>query len=248
MRREWVYNIFYWPERIKNDKNKKMKKKQQKSKKKKYAKIPSSIKTKAINQKEKGPQDFPPKKMPSRFASERMNRLIAKLLNNKDFKDIKEANLFIQEQLIGKDPDEVRKLMEYDPVEEAQELAYEALDTEDPYEALELSRKALDIDPDCFDASFLMIQLTARSLSDVIKKTEKLLSDAKKKFGPEYFEENKGHFWGLVETRPYMRAKHAIINMLLDAEKIPDAIRHAKDMFSHLERSNPFLIIYLENL
>ncbi|MBN2244574.1 MAG: tetratricopeptide repeat protein [Candidatus Aminicenantes bacterium] len=209
-----------------------MKKKPQKSKKKKYAKIPSSIKTKAMHQKEKGPQDFPPKKMPSRFASERMNRLIAKLLNGKDFKDVKEANLFIQEHLMGKDPDEVRKLMEYDPVEEAQELAYEALDTEDPYEALELCRKALDIDPDCFDASFLIIQLTARSLSELIKKTEKLLSDEEQKFGREYFEENKGDFWGLVETRPYMRAKHAIINMLLDAEKIPDAIRHAEDMLA----------------
>ena len=150
-----------------------MKKKQQKLKKKKYAKVPSSMKTKAMHQKKKGSQDFPPKKMPSRFASERMNRLIAKLMNNKDFKDVKKANLFIQEQLTGKDPDEVRKLMEYDPVEEAQDLAYQALETEDPYEALELCRKALDIDPNCFDASFLMIQLTARSLSELMKKTEK---------------------------------------------------------------------------
>jgi len=207
-----------------------MNKKQQKSKKKKYAKIPSSMKTKEIHQKEKIPQDFPPKKIPSRFTSERMNRLIAKLMNSKDFKDVKEANLFIQEQLIGKDPDEVRGLLEYDPVEEAQELAFDAMETDDPYEALELCRKALDIDPDCLDASFLIIQLTARSLSETIKKTEKLLADAEKKFGREYFEENKGDFWGLVETRPYMRAKSTLIQMLQDAEKIADAIRHAEDM------------------
>ena len=43
-----------------------------------------------------------------------------------------------------------------------------------------------------------------------VKHMEAALSYAEKALGEEYFKENEGHFWGLLETRPYMRALTAL--------------------------------------
>jgi tetratricopeptide (TPR) repeat protein len=48
--------------------------------------------------------------------------------------------------------------------------------------------------------------------------------------GKTYFEENKGHFWGLVETRPYMRACSFLVEGLRIIGKTSEAISHAEDM------------------
>lgn len=43
-----------------------------------------------------------------------------------------------------------------------------------------------------------------------VKHMEAVLNYAKKALGDAYFKENEGFFWGLIETRPYMRALTAL--------------------------------------
>lgn len=207
-----------------------MKKKKQKTRKKKYAKVPSSAKSSFIPRREKTQHKLPLKAQPSRFTTERMNRAISRLMNAREFKSDEEAERFIQKQIMGKDLDEILELFEYDLVEEAQELAYEAMDAEDPFEALELTVKALELDPDCVDALMMMGKLTSRSLTDEIKKVKKIIARTEKKFGKKYFEENKGHFWGMVETRPYMRARAFMVEALRAIGKTDEAILQAEEM------------------
>jgi len=207
-----------------------MKKKKQKSRKKKYAKVPSSLKSSFLPQRAKAKREVSPKKMPSRFASERLNRAIARLMNGSDFNIAEEADRFIQKQIIGKNPDEILELTDYDPVEEAQNLAYEAMEAEDPFEVLELTNKALQLDSDCVDAHLLMAKLTSRSLTEEIKKVKKIIARTEQKLGKKYFEENKGHFWGMVETRPYMRARAFLVSALRETGKTAEAIRQAEEM------------------
>jgi len=205
-------------------------KKKKKSRKKKYAKVSSSLKSSFVPRREKARHELRSQKPPSRFASERMNRVISRLMSEREFKSDEEAKRFMQTQIIGKNLDEILELADYDSLEEAQDLAYEAMEAEDPFEILELTRKALQLDPDCVDALMLMANLTSRSLSEKIKKVKKIINRAEQKLSKKYFEENKGHFWGLVETRPYMRARSSLILALRKSGKTAEAIRHAEEM------------------
>ena len=207
-----------------------MKKKKRKSRKKKYAKVSSSLKSSFVPRREKDGQELFAKKPPSRFASERMNRVISRILSSREFKSDKEEERFMQSQIMGKHMDEILELTDLDPVDEAQNFAYEALETENPYEALELAREALQLDPDCVDALMIMARLTSRSLPEEIKKAQKIISRTEQKMGKKYFEENKGHFWGLVETRPFMRAKSFLVSALRETGKTSEAIRQAEEM------------------
>lgn len=207
-----------------------MKKKKQKSRKKKYSKVPSNLKSSFLPQRKKTRHELPSKKMPSRFTSERMNRAISRLMSGHDFKSNEEAEKFIQKKIMGKNLDEILELTDYDSVEEAQNLAYEAMNADNPFEALELAKKALKLDPDCVDALMLMVKLTSRSLPEAIEKVKKIAARTEQKFGRKYFEENKGHFWGMVETRPYMRALGFLASALRETGKTDQAIRQAEEM------------------
>jgi len=100
----------------------------------------------------------------------------------------------------------------------------------DSFEVLELTKKALQLDPDCSDAHLLMTGLTSRSLTEEIKKVKEIIARTEQKLGKKYFEENKGHFWGMVETRPYMRALNFLLSALRETGKTAEAIRQAEEM------------------
>lgn len=48
--------------------------------------------------------------------------------------------------------------------------------------------------------------------------------------GPEGFEEFDGHFWGFLETRPYMRARHGLAMTLLQLGEEHAALEHFRAM------------------
>ena len=47
--------------------------------------------------------------------------------------------------------------------------------------------------------------------------------------GPKGFKEYAGHFWGFLETRPYMRARAGLAGTLLKLGDEDAAIRHYRD-------------------
>ena len=53
--------------------------------------------------------------------------------------------------------------------------------------------------------------------------------------GPQAFKEYAGHFWGFLETRPYMRARAGLAGALLKLGDVDGAIDHFRDML----RLNP---------
>ncbi len=53
--------------------------------------------------------------------------------------------------------------------------------------------------------------------------------------GREAFERDAGHFWGILETRPYMRARAGLADSLWDRGDYDEAIAHWRDML----RLNP---------
>ena len=91
------------------------------------------------------------------------------------------------------------------------ELAESAADEGDDNSAVRFARKALKLDPDNLDAERILAQLGSTSLEDHLKKLERAIrrgEEVMEKHGLKD-DDNIGNYWGILETRPYMRLRHS---------------------------------------
>jgi tetratricopeptide (TPR) repeat protein len=128
-----------------------------------------------------------------------------RLLGEQDFANVEEANRFVG-QLLDKSGGRMPSRPARTPVEEAQDLMYEAWDARGA-QRVALARKALEISPDCADAYVLLAEETARSLEQARDLYAQGVAAGERALGEQMFKEDAGHFWGILETRPYMRAR-----------------------------------------
>ena len=84
--------------------------------------------------------------------------------------------------------------------------------------------------PLCADAYVLLAQEAAGSVEEARDYFARGVEAGKLALGPEGFEEYAGHFWGFLETRPYMRARAGLANTLLQLGDTEGAIGHFRDM------------------
>ena len=120
-------------------------------------------------------------------------------------------------------------------VKEAQTIMYEAWGETSPRRRLALATKALLVSGDCADAYVLLAQESADSLDQAIELYSMGVEAGERTLEKETFEEDIGHFWGLQETRPYMRARAGLAGCLWEAGRREEAIDHYRDML----RLNP---------
>jgi tetratricopeptide (TPR) repeat protein len=121
-----------------------------------------------------------------------------------------------------------------DVLSRAQDLMYRAFDIDDADGRITLARQALEISPDCADA-YVVLAETARTAAEALEYYAKGVAAGERALGPRTFDEDIGHFWGLVHTRPYMRARMGLAHLLADMGRPEEAIRHSQDML----RLNP---------
>jgi tetratricopeptide (TPR) repeat protein len=122
-----------------------------------------------------------------------------------------------------------------DAAAKAQQVMYDAWDQTNPRARVVLAHKALAISPLCADAYVLLAEQEAQSPEEALQYYRKGVEAGEQMLGPKGFKEYEGHFWGFLETRPYMRARAglaAILNLLGDVHA---AISHYQDML----RLNP---------
>lgn len=120
-------------------------------------------------------------------------------------------------------------------VDAAQQVMYDAWEIDDRRRRIALAKKALALSPFCADAYVLLAQETARSLEEEIEIYRLGVEAGEKALGKACFREDVGHFWGLLETRPYMRARHGLALGLWDKGEHDEAIAHFREML----RLNP---------
>src|SRR6202011_4309883 len=77
-----------------------------------------------------------------------------------------------------------------------------------------LARQALHISPDCADAYVLLAQATAQTPQDARDLYLKGVHAGQRAIGPHDFNDLVGHFWAVLETRPYMRARAGLAQVL----------------------------------
>ncbi|MGX9182028.1 hypothetical protein [Mesorhizobium sp. BHbdii] len=113
-----------------------------------------------------------------------------------------------------------------DPVEAAQHIMYEAWEATTRSKRIALARKALKVSPLCADAYVLLAEEEAKSVEEALTWYQKGVEAGEQALGAEGFEEYAGHFWGFLETRPYMRARAGLAAALWRLGQHQEAIGH----------------------
>jgi tetratricopeptide (TPR) repeat protein len=156
---------------------------------------------------------------------------VSRAIQEQGLESIDEINAFLEQMMASGGPPSFEPAM---PLEKAQELMYEAFEARGRRRA-QLARQALEICPDCADAYVLLAEETARTPREALALYRKGMEAGGRVLGAEFFEENAGHFWGIVETRPYMRARAGLALALWETGERDAAIEHAQEML----RLNP---------
>lgn len=123
------------------------------------------------------------------------------------------------------------------PAEEALRVLEDAYDAPSAKAADAIAERALKIDPDCVPAmtiraeSAATVHLQVGALKRVVARAAELL-------GETYFQDARGRFWGVLETRPYMRARASLAARLVEVGQYREAMAHYAELLDLNEGDN----------
>ena len=120
------------------------------------------------------------------------------------------------------------------PLGQAQALMYRAFEESDEQSQVRLAKQALEISPDCADAYVLLAE-HAKNRKEARRLYQQAVTAGERALGTEGFQQYVGHFWSILETRPYMRARLGLANVLWTTGHREEAVQHLQDMI----RLNP---------
>lgn len=172
--------------------------------------------------------------------------VLNELVNQQNFQSQEELENFIHAFMQN---DHTQQDLPKNDAAQARELLLHAERERNPVKRLQLARQANKLDPGNADAYEIFAQ-EANTLNEALTIVRNGLETVENSFGASYFAENKGHFWGLVETRPYMRLKHYYMFLLRENGDDTAAIREAEEMLELCPNDNigvryELLMLYL---
>ena len=114
-----------------------------------------------------------------------------------------------------------------DEANEIVELAWEMMSSK---KRIHMANQALSIWENCLDA-YMLLAFESKPNSEMSEKFfAQAVMSGERDLGKPYFKQNAGHFWGLVETRPYMQARQELALTQWARGKRTEAINHFRDM------------------
>ena len=173
-----------------------------------------------------------PPVLPDRRLMEQQMATIGRLLEGREFDSLEDVNTYLHD-VLGEGDGQLPAIEPRTPLERAQALVYEALEASGP-RGTKLARQALAISAECADAYVLLAE-AAQDPNEIRSLYEQGVQAGERALGPEIFAEAVGHFWGMVETRPYMRARRGLAEVLWALGERQAAISHLQDLL----RLNP---------
>ncbi len=143
-----------------------------------------------------------------------------RLLESEKFESLDDLLKYV-ENLKGKKIPTVPK-KSLNAKQQAQDLVYAAQDLSQTKAKVNIE-KALELDPDCIEA-YEYLGSVATRLESASMYFEKGIAIGRRIFGGKYLEESKGVFWGLHETRPFMRCLANYSNCLYTMGKKKECV------------------------
>ncbi|MEA1875072.1 MAG: tetratricopeptide repeat protein [Bacteroidota bacterium] len=151
-------------------------------------------------------------------------------IKKQGFETVDEINDFLQ-NMQGQSLDDLPERS--DKKGRSQDLVYEAYE-QSVSKGKKLVKQALELDPNNADAYNYLASIE-KDIEGAMKMFEKAIKAGEKTLGKKFFKEEKGYFWGMIETRPYMRAKAGLADCLYAKKEIDKAI----DIYEEMLELNP---------
>lgn len=115
-------------------------------------------------------------------------------------------------------------------LDRAQEVMSRARAEPDRFKRIRVAHQALGISLDCADAYVFLAREDTETVEQAFHLYRKAAGVAQKVLGRKPFKEWVGHFWGIPETRPYMRARLGLAGCLWEMGERGRAVEHYQDM------------------
>ncbi len=120
----------------------------------------------------------------------------------------------------------------------AQELIYDAMEADTPERIAGLVAQAYKLDPENVDALLMMARMAGFEGEERIAFLRTIVKKGAKRLGKKAFKELVPHFWGFLETRPYMRARQELAEELRSAGRLEEAAVEYAEMLVLNENDN----------
>lgn len=122
-------------------------------------------------------------------------------------------------------------------LQKAQQIMYDAWDERSPTRRIALAKKALQTSPNCADAYVLLAEEEAQTPQQALKYYRAGVDAGRRALGEDFLTdpENIGYFWGILETRPYMRAMEGLGTVQWELGQREEAERQYRELL----RLNP---------
>ena len=164
-------------------------------------------------------------KKPNRLDTERSLAKLMQELDKQNFENVDQLNEFMK-TMQGKSLDDLPESTT--DKGRSQDLVLQAYD-ETPAKGKKLIKQALELDPDNADA-YNYLASGENDVDKALSLYRQAVEAGRRALGEEFIQENKGHFWGLFETRPYMRAKSGVAGCLYAKNRVNATIEVYREM------------------
>ena len=152
----------------------------------------------------------------------KLNNMINEFLANTDAKDEKELNEKLQDFIQKYNAGEIE--YENTILDDAYELLEKAENAKSKAQAIKYAKKAYEKCPECFDAIIFQCDLEENGIKRMKLLDAGLKTEKNRLIKEKYFDkENIGHFYGIFETRPYIRGLVIKAEYLLEEGKLRQA-------------------------
>jgi tetratricopeptide (TPR) repeat protein len=165
------------------------------------------------------------KKNTSKMNTEKDLAKLMEEIKKQDFQSTDDLKNFL-DNLMGQSLDDLPERT--DNKGRSQDLVFEAYE-QTVTKGKTLVKQALKLDPDNADA-YNYLASKEKDIDKAITLYEKAIKAGEKTLGKHFFKENKGHFWGIMETRPYMRAKAGLADCFYTKKEIDKAIEICEEL------------------
>lgn len=163
----------------------------------------------------------------------KLNNMINEFIRDNDIKNEKEFDEKFQEFITKYNVGQIE--YENTPLDDAYELLDKASYAKTEKQAIKLAKEAYKTCPDCLDAILFQVDLEESALKREKMLDEGLENEKKRLTRENYFEkDNIGMFYGIFETRPYIRGLYMkALNLASDGK-----IKQSKDVCKEILRLN----------
>ena len=173
----------------------------------------------------------------------KFNNMLEEFLKNNNVDNIDDANKKLQEFIQMYNNGEID--YENTPLDDAYELLEKAENAKNKKEAIRLAKKAYEKSSECFDAILFQCDLEDDGIKRMKLLDKSLEFEKNRLIEKKYFDkENIGYFYGIFETRPYIRGLVTKIEYLLEDGKLRQAVNMCKEVL-RLNKNDNLGVRYL---